>query len=191
VAYEVGLWVLDEACRQLVAWRSVGHKIRRVAVNLFTVQLQSTSLVDDVTRALDRHGLGPGDLELEIPETVAFSTDEDAINRLRRLRDIGIAVALDDFGTGFAALYTLKQLPVTRLKIDKSFVQDVQQNRTSRAIVGAILLIGRELGIDVIAEGIETAEHSRALSGLGCEAAQGYFYGRPAPAEAMFPTAQR
>ena len=131
------------------------------------------------------------DLELEIPETVAFSTDEDAINRLRRLRDIGIAVALDDFGTGFAALYTLKQLPVTRLKIDKSFVQDVQQNRTSRAIVGAILLIGRELGIDVIAEGIETAEHSRALSGLGCEAAQGYFYGRPAPAEAMFPTAQR
>lgn len=181
-AERVGLWILDEACRQLRAWREDGFLVPRVAVNLFNVQFHSKSLETDVLNALKRYGLEPTDLELEITEKVALGSDGQAEASLQALVEKGVEISFDDFGTGFASLSSLKQLPVTRLKIDRSFVHDVTDASSSAAIVSAVLSIGRTLGVDVIAEGVETEQQKRQLLALGCSTGQGNLFGRPMPA---------
>ena len=179
VAFEVGQWVLDESCRQLAAWRAAGLAVPRIGCNLFGAQVHARDLVDQVAAALGRHGLRPSDLEVEITETIALGQEEETLKPLRTLVEQGVGVALDDFGTGFASLSTLQRVPLTRLKIDKSFVADVCSDRHSAAVIGGILSIGGALGIEVIAEGLETREQEEALRRLGCGSAQGYLYGRP------------
>ncbi|MCJ2103075.1 putative bifunctional diguanylate cyclase/phosphodiesterase [Methylobacterium sp. E-046] len=181
-AERVGLWILDESCRQLRAWRDSGFLVPRVAVNLFTVQFHAKSLATDVLDALARYGLEPTDLELEITEKVALNSDGHAEANLQLLAEKGVEISFDDFGTGFASLSSLKQLPVTRLKIDRSFVHDVADMPSSAAIVSAVLSIGSSLGVDVIAEGVETEQQRRQLLALGCATGQGYLFGRPMPA---------
>lgn len=183
VAYEVGSWVIDEACAQLAYWRSRGRPLPRMSVNLFAAQFSAGNLEHVVSAALERYALEPGDLEIEITETIALRPDEHVLRSLNALRDAGVGIALDDFGTGFASLSTLKQIPVTRLKIDKSFVEDICYEPYSSGIVGAITSLGGRLGIEVIAEGIETEEQRDVLVQLGCTAGQGYMFGRPEPAE--------
>nr|WP_261401800.1 EAL domain-containing protein [Chenggangzhangella methanolivorans] len=136
IAFDVGRWTLDEACRQLAAWRAEGRDVPRIAVNLFAAHFHSGALKADVEAALARNGLSPEDLEIEITETIALNSDDDAMRSLSELRDMGVGLALDDFGTGFASLSTLKRFPVSRLKIDRSFVQDICDNAMGRAIVG-------------------------------------------------------
>jgi EAL domain-containing protein (putative c-di-GMP-specific phosphodiesterase class I) len=139
-------------------------------------------LVEVVEANLDRHGLAPGDLELEITETIALRHEDKDLEPLRSLCAQGVGIAFDDFGTGFASLSALKDFPLTRLKIDRSFVRDVCGNRHSAAIVRGVITIGRSLGLDVIAEGIEAEEQVARLRECGCASGQGYFYGRPMPA---------
>lgn len=182
LAYEIGCWVLDTSCQTLAAWRSQGLPPLRMSVNLFAAQLRSGTLIEVVEAALARHGLVPGDLELEITETIALRHDDQDLAPLRRLRERGVGIAFDDFGTGFASLSALKDFPLTRLKIDRSFVRDVCSNRHSAAIVRGVITIGRSLGLDVIAEGIETEEQVAHLRDCRCASGQGYFYGRPVSA---------
>ena len=185
VAYEVGQWVLDESCRQLAAWRAEGLDVPRISCNLFGAQVHGRGLVAQVEAALARHGLRSSDLELEITETIALRHDDETLQPLFALVGRGVGIALDDFGTGFASLSTLKRAPITRLKIDKSFVADVCADRHSGAVIGGILSIGDALGVDVIAEGVETGEQQAALEALGCRQAQGYRFGRPLTGDAF------
>jgi diguanylate cyclase (GGDEF)-like protein/PAS domain S-box-containing protein len=168
LAYEIGCWVLDESCRTLVTWRSHGLPLLRMSVNLFAAQLRSGTLVEVVEATLTRHGLMPSDLELEITETIALRHEDKELAPLWNLRARGVGIAFDDFGTGFASLSTLKDFPLTRLKIDRSFVSDVCSNPHSAAIVRGVITIGCSLGLDVIAEGIENDEQVSYLKKWGC-----------------------
>ncbi len=177
----LGEWILETACAQGAAWhrRLPGF---RMGVNLFAVQLRSSDLASVVRGVLSRTGLPAEALELEITETVVLGDDASWIKRLRRLRDLGVGLAFDDYGTGYASLSLLKRYPVTRLKIDRSFVRDLGGDPGNAAIVETVLSLGTRFGLDVIAEGVETADQERGLLALGCEEAQGYRYGRPVPA---------
>ncbi|MEE2794623.1 MAG: EAL domain-containing protein [Pseudomonadota bacterium] len=182
VAHEVGEWVIDEACRQMAVWRMQGLDVQRMALNLFAAQFTNGNLGKIIGRALEKHALSPGDIEIEITETIALRSDDQILTALSELRDCGINIAFDDFGTGFASLSTLARLPVTRLKIDRSFVQDLCNRPQGAAIVTAVISLGRSLNLEVTAEGIETDEQRIRLLALGCREGQGYLFGKPVPA---------
>ncbi len=180
VAAELGRWIIDEACSELVRIRQQGIALPSISVNLFAIQLRSSGIETTVLNLLDRHGLSPGDLELELTETVMLRQDARFLSELRALRRAGVRLAFDDFGTGFASLATLKGLPVDTLKIDRSFTKDLIRDAHSRAIIGSIIHLARELDIDVVAEGVETIAQRDALRDLGCDIGQGYLWGKPA-----------
>ena len=190
LALSVGAWVLDEACRQMAAWRAAGLSIGRVGVNLFSAQFQTGDLAEQVLGALARHGLAPGDLELEVTERVTLQDDERVLGVLRELHARGVRIAFDDFGTGYASLSTLKRFPLTVLKIDRAFVRDLLTDADDAAITRAIVVMSNELGLETVAEGIETAEHEVALRVLGCRVGQGFRYGRAMPAADLATLAQ-
>lgn len=179
LAYDVGCWVLDEACRQLVAWRARGLELERISVNLFAAQIEAGTLGEVVAATLERHALQPRDLELEITETIVLRHDDEALEPLRRLHESGVSIAFDDFGTGYASLSTLKRFPLSRLKIDRSFVSDIEREPHSVAIVSGVASIGRALDLCVIAEGIETEQQAAMVEKLGCTEGQGYLFGKP------------
>ncbi|SKA26195.1 sensor domain-containing phosphodiesterase [Consotaella salsifontis] len=181
LAKDVGDWILHSACRQVAEWRRAGAPLR-VGVNLFDAQLTSEHLLASVKAALDTYHLEPQALELEITETTVLNRDGAAIEPLRHLREIGVGVAFDDYGTGFASLSLLKDYPLSRLKIDQSFVRDLCTDPKDAAVVEAIILLGERFGLRVIAEGVETAEQRDFLLRHQCDEAQGYFIGRPVPA---------
>ena len=180
----IGTWVLGEACRQAAAWRAAGHAVP-VAVNLSVAQLTHTDFVQTVSEALSVHGLPPQAIELEITESLLMEGGSEALGALDDLAQLGITLSVDDFGTGYSSLAYLKRLPIDKLKIDRSFVSGVHSDRSDAAVVRAIIAIAKELGLAVIAEGIETVEQGNALQHLGCRHAQGYLFGRPMPAEAF------
>ena len=179
VAEEVGRWVLDKACAQMKVWRASGVAIPMISVNLFAIQLRSGGLDKIVFDTLERHGLSPGDLELELTEKIALRQDARSLQELRVLRRAGVRLSFDDFGTGFASLTTIKSFAVDKLKIDRSFVGDLPGNRHSRAIVSGVLHLARELGLAVTAEGVATVDQSQTLIELGCVIGQGYLWGLP------------
>lgn len=182
LALDVGRWVIEEACRQAAAWRDLGYPPMRIGVNLFAAQVRSGTLASDVAAALRRHRLLPTALELEITETIVLSVDEADIDQFRDLHRQGIGIAFDDFGTGYASLSSLKRFPLTRLKIDRSFVRDLIFERHDAAVVRAIVQIGNDIGLDIIAEGIETGDQEAQLLHMGCRLGQGYLYGKALPA---------
>lgn len=177
----IGAWVLEEACRQLAEWRAAGLGGLHMAVNLSARQLRSAELVTTVRDLIARHGLGEGDLELEITESVAMAEPEIAIGRLQALRALGVRLAIDDFGTGYSSLAYLKRLPIQTLKLDRAFVRDIESDPNDAAISTATLALARSLGLQVVAEGVENAAQRDFLVGQGCAMLQGYLYGRPAP----------
>jgi diguanylate cyclase (GGDEF)-like protein/PAS domain S-box-containing protein len=177
----LGANVLDAACAQARAWRDAGTPFR-VAVNLSVEQLKHPSIVAEVRAALARYALAPALLELEITESTAMTDVEDAIGKLRDLRALGVRLAIDDFGTAYSSLAYLRRLPVHSLKIDRSFVRGLTESEADAGIVRAILALGRTLGLEMVAEGVETEAQRLALLGLGCDAAQGYLFGPPLPA---------
>jgi len=177
-AAKVGDWVIDEACRQAGIWHAAGRKIT-VGVNLFAEQLRRGGLQRTVKDALKRYSLPPEALELEITERIVLHKDDAALEPLHHLRDIGVGIAFDDFGTGHASLATLKRFPLTRLKIDRGFVSDLENDVYDAAIVDSILTLGRRLGLKVIAEGVENSAQEAYLMAQGCDEGQGYLYGRP------------
>ena len=179
LALHAGWWSIDQACRQIATRRAEQRPPLRIGVNLFAAQLRYGGLVATVRDLLAAHAVPPELLDLEVRETIANQDDDAVIAILRQLRDIGVGIALDDFGTGYASLRTLKRLPVSTLKIDQGFVRDMCDERHDAAIVAAILGVGKEFGIDIIAEGVETEAQARLLTTMGCPTAQGYLYGRP------------
>lgn len=175
-------WVLDEACRQNRAWQDDGLTKIGVAVNVSAIDLRRTDLTDTIANTLIRRGLSPQFLELEVTESMVMEDVDVVIGTLRRLRSLGVGIGIDDFGTGYSSLAYLKRFPVKRLKIDRSFVQDVADGRDGNVIPKVIIDLAHALGVKVIAEGVETAEQYEALRDLGCDEVQGYFVGRPMPA---------
>ncbi|MEE3661422.1 EAL domain-containing protein [Brenneria sp. g21c3] len=181
----IGDWVLRTACKQAAAWCRAGAKDFRISINLFSAQFRSGALAQQIMRILKETGLRPGSLELEITENIILRHDENMLQPLHELREAGIGIAFDDYGTGYASLSVLKNYPVTRLKIDQTFVRTLCESDTDAAIVWAVLYLGKSFGLGVIAEGVETQEASELLKNRGCDEAQGYFFGHPMPAKAF------
>ena len=178
IAIDVGRWILRTACQFAAGLARTGTPVR-MGVNLFAAQLQDPQLETDVREALADAGLPAHLLELEITETTMLGVEADIIAPLRRLRASGIKLAFDDYGTGYASLSLLKRYPLTRLKIDKEFVRGLEDGSDDSAIVKAVLAMGKALGLEVIAEGIETEAEAAVLASLECMDAQGYLFGRP------------
>ena len=179
--YAIGEWVIDQACAQLAAWAGsdLGHL--GIAVNVSVQQFLRADFVDSVLRRLQQYGVPPARLELEITESLLLKNFDEAIAAMRRLRAAGIALSIDDFGTGYSSLGYLRQLPVNALKIDRSFVKDLPDSDDDVAICAAIIAMARELKVQVIAEGVETAAQLEFLRQHCCDQAQGYFIGKPVP----------
>jgi EAL domain-containing protein (putative c-di-GMP-specific phosphodiesterase class I) len=174
--------VLDQALRDCRGWRDDGTALK-VAVNLSAKRVSDTDLPGEVDDLLGRHRLPPSALVLEITESVAMSDPERALAVLGRLRELGTELSVDDFGTGHASLTYLTRLPVSGLKIDRSFVQPMESDAATRTIVRSILHLAGDLGLEVIAEGVETDTAYRSLGAFGCDQAQGFWLARPAPAD--------
>ncbi|MCK0196817.1 EAL domain-containing protein [Ancylobacter sp. 6x-1] len=182
----IGAMVLEEACARLSEWRGLGLDPGRVAVNLSASQLRDRNLPRFVLDTTMKHGLTPDRIELEVPETVTLGrAGENAIGILSDLRSLGFSIALDDFGTGYASLTHLRRLPVDKIKIDLSFIAGMSGNAADLAIVRAMVNLGHDLGMTVLAEGIETEEQADLLVKLGCDEVQGFLFGRPMPAEGL------
>lgn len=179
----IGEWVIEEACRQNKAWQDAGHPPIPVAVNISAVQFRRENFVETVTRILAETGLSPQCLELEITESVVMHDAQRVVEQLVRLKEVGVQLAIDDFGTGYSSLSYLKRFPVDKLKIDMSFVREIPADSDAAAIAAVIIGIGRTLGLQVIAEGVETIEQLPALKAQGCNQAQGYYFSRPLPPE--------
>lgn len=180
----LGAWVLDRACTQARAWQDQGMPVR-MSVNLSGQQISRGALVPLVQSALERSGLPPGMLELEITEGHVMDHVEQCIETLVALRELGVTLAIDDFGTGYSSLSYLKRLPVDRLKIDRSFVEGIPGDADDVAIVSTIVAMAQQLGLKVIAEGVETEAQLEHLRAHGCDEYQGYLLSRPAPADAV------
>jgi diguanylate cyclase (GGDEF)-like protein/PAS domain S-box-containing protein len=178
-------WVLREACTQLRAWDDGGLPMLAVAVNVSARRLIAGGLADTIARVAQSAGVDPSRLEIEITETAAVTHEAEATEAVRRVRALGVRVAIDDFGMGYSALSRLQAFPLDRLKIDRSFVAPLSALAARGSIADAMIALGNSLGLEVIAEGIETEEHVRALRSLGCTAGQGYLFSRPAPAAAI------
>ena len=177
----IALWVLETACRQGRLWQRKGYNIR-LGVNLSPSQLLTGDLAATVEAILRDTGFSPSLLELEVTENILLADDDGALKMFRRIQDLGVHIAFDDFGTGYASMTYLKKYPLDRLKIDKSFVCDLQANTDDAAIVRSTITLGKQLGLSVIAEGIEDRETAELLRSMGCEEGQGYYFGRPMPA---------
>jgi diguanylate cyclase (GGDEF)-like protein len=174
---QIGEWVIEAACRDAASW----PEPYRVAVNVSGVQFSQGDLPTVVHAALFKSGLAPSRLELEITETVLISDLDRALAILRRLKGLGVSIAMDDFGTGYSSLSTLKAFPFDKIKIDRSFIEQVESQPQARSIIRAILALGRSLEIPVLAEGVETSGHLAFLRDEGCDEAQGYLLGLPGP----------
>lgn len=175
----IGVWVLDEALRQVSIWRRQGHPGLRVAVNVSARQLRHGGIVETVTQALQRHRVPGQALELELTETVAMHDPERIARLMDELRKLGVMLTIDDFGTGYSNLAYLKQLPLSCLKLDRSFVAEIETDTNDAAICTGAIQLARSLGISVVAEGVESAAQLEILLRLGCETAQGYHISRP------------
>ena len=181
---QLGEWVLDEACRQLRAWQDDGIKDVTMAVNLSAHQLRSPALLAQVAHALEKHGLAGVDLELEITESVAMHDPDASISQLKALRDLGVRLSIDDFGTGYSSLSYLKLLPIHTLKLDQSFVRDIETDSNDVAICTATIALAHNLGLAVVAEGVETEAQRLLLTSHQCDFMQGYLFSKPLLAEA-------
>jgi diguanylate cyclase (GGDEF)-like protein/PAS domain S-box-containing protein len=182
LAATVGSWVLDEACAQAALWRRNGAGKFRIGVNLFGAQFRVGDLASEVIQTLERHGLPPEALELEITENIALAHDDFALETLRRLHRHGVGISFDDFGTGYASLSLLKRYPLSRIKIDQSFVQGMLTSKQDASVIRAVLDMARSFDLATIAEGIETDMQHSDLLRQDCEEGQGYLFGRPMPA---------
>ncbi|AHL32656.1 diguanylate cyclase [Pseudomonas brassicacearum] len=181
----IGEWVLDQACKQLREWHDQGFVDLRMAVNLSTVQLHHAELPRVVNNLLQMYRLPPRSLELEVTETGLMEDITTAAQHLLSLRRSGALIAIDDFGTGYSSLSYLKSLPLDKIKIDKSFVQDLLDDEDDATIVRAIIQLGKSLGMQVIAEGVETVEQEAYIIAEGCHEGQGYYYSKPLPAREL------
>ncbi len=173
---QIGLWSMREACRQMAEWREAGLDIPCVSVNLSPINFQNVTLASAVAEILADHGLPPEMLMLEITEGVIMNDRSVAIETMNALRKLGVGLSLDDFGTGYSSLSRLAHLPIRELKIDRSFMRDVETDPSARAIVTSVVRVGQSLQLTVVAEGVETDGQRSLLAELGCDVVQGFLY---------------
>ena len=181
----IDAWVLEQACAQMVRWLAEGRALEFVAVNVSSRLFGRGELDRRVERVLRQTGLAATHLELEVTESAVMDNPERAQELLGHLQSLGVRLAIDDFGTGYSSLARLKRLPVHKLKLDQSFVRGLPQDSEDAAIARAVVSLGQSLGLRVLAEGIETAEQAAYLREAGCNLGQGYWFGRPQPAEQL------
>ncbi len=180
----ITLWVVDEALRQAAIWRRQGIALT-ISVNISVQNLHDARLTDDIAALLNKHEAGADWLRLEITESAVMEGPESALLRLTGLADMGLELSMDDYGTGYSSLTYLKRMPLTELKIDRSFVQNITADQKDALIVGSTIELGHSLGLRVVAEGVEREEDWIGLQMLGCDVAQGFFLGRPMPPEGL------
>jgi EAL domain-containing protein (putative c-di-GMP-specific phosphodiesterase class I) len=187
VAEETGLilslgdWILEEAIRQAKAWSEINPEGAQIAVNISAKQFMSEFLPERIAELLEKYELEPRYLELEITEGTLIENMHHTIQALNKLRDMGLLISLDDFGTGYSSLSYLKQFPVSKLKVDQSFVRDITTDPSDASIVASIITLAHNLGLNVVAEGCETYEQLKFIRSYHCEQVQGYFFSRPLP----------
>jgi EAL domain-containing protein (putative c-di-GMP-specific phosphodiesterase class I) len=173
---QIGIWSLREACRQMAAWRSQGFHVPCVSVNLSPLSFENADLPTLIVDMMAEHGLSPNRLVLEVTESVVMNERATALDTMKRIRAAGIGLSMDDFGTGYSSLSRLAQLPVRELKIDRSFMRDIETEDCALAIVTAVVRVGQSLNMTVVAEGVETGGQHKILSDLGCDVIQGFIY---------------
>jgi diguanylate cyclase (GGDEF)-like protein/PAS domain S-box-containing protein len=181
----IGAFVIEQACAQIAAWRQAGMPEFFVSINLSARQLRDERLIETVRDALARHGVPRGMLELELTESMVMDKASHNLRQLHALRELGVGLSIDDFGTGYSSLAYLNRFPITKLKIDRSFVCDMLQDPTDRAITMAIIGLGHTLGLKVVAEGVERQREAALLREARCDELQGYLFGKPMPAAAL------
>ncbi|NUT74969.1 EAL domain-containing protein [Pseudomonas sp. C1C7] len=182
---EIDAWVMQQACRQMCQWQKAGRGLAFVAVNISSRLFARRELYEQVARVLHETGLDPACLELEVTESAVMEDPEVALEQMYRLRELGVQLAIDDFGTGYSSLLRLKRLPVQKLKIDQGFVAGLPWDEDDAAIVRVIIALAQSMGMQVHAEGIEQAEQAAFLLEHGSQLGQGYWFGRPVPAEQL------
>jgi diguanylate cyclase (GGDEF)-like protein len=180
----MGNWLIDDVCRQVAAWRAEGLRMR-VSINLSVHQLRQPDLVDRIRDALQRHRVDPSLLTCEITESTAMDDTRITLQVIERMSAMGVRLSIDDFGTGYSSLSYLRQLAATELKIDRSFVLDLETSADARAIVDAVVKLAQALGLKVVAEGVETEQQQEILRELGCNELQGYLFAKPMSASAL------
>jgi EAL domain-containing protein (putative c-di-GMP-specific phosphodiesterase class I) len=177
----IGKWVLHTACKQLKQWEEEGYTDIRMAVNLSARQFKDKEIIKLVYDVIEQTGINPNRLELEITETIALDDFDYTIATIQELKKIGVHFSLDDFGTGYSSMNYLKRLPVSNLKIDKSFLDTVMEDPSDQKIIQTIITLARNLDLFVIAEGVENSEQEFFLKAANCDKAQGYLYSKPVP----------
>jgi EAL domain-containing protein (putative c-di-GMP-specific phosphodiesterase class I) len=187
----LGQWVLNESCRQMAEWRAMGIASFQLAVNVSARQLVQPSFAEKVLQTLQRHQLPPQILHLELTETTLMNDFSSMIHSMKRLAEAGVLFSIDDFGTGYSSLARLSELPISTVKIDRSFVLKLTDNAPAVGIVRAIVHVSRHLNLEIVAEGVENAEHIRILRELGCDLFQGFYLGRPLAPDALVEKAKR
>jgi EAL domain-containing protein (putative c-di-GMP-specific phosphodiesterase class I) len=175
----IGRWVLRTACAQNVAWQQDGLPPLCIAVNLSARQFADESLTTDIVAALRDNGMKPELLELELTESMVMQNPERAVKILTAISEMGVRIAIDDFGVGYSSLAQIKRFPIDTLKVDRSFIRDLEKNAEDRAITEAIISMGKTLSLTVVAEGVETEEQQNFLVDHACDAMQGYYFSKP------------
>ncbi len=181
--HEIGLWVIEDVCRQLRQWEDQDYAIVPVAVNLSAKQFQSVDLAKQVATILGSYHIDSSWFEFELTESMIMQNPLSSIRIMKDLKDLGLRLAVDDFGTGYSSLNYLRRLPLDYLKIDRSFIDDVTQDLSADAVATSIIGIARSLGMQTIAEGVETAEQLMFLKNNNCDFIQGFYFYRPMPVD--------
>ncbi|MBF0264899.1 MAG: EAL domain-containing protein [Gammaproteobacteria bacterium] len=182
---DIGTWVIDQAFRQIISWNTQGYKDIRMAINVSAKQLESSSFVSNIEHKLKQYQVKPDLIELEVTESSAMVNPEEAISKLQEIRDLGIELAIDDFGTGHSSLSYIQKLPINNLKLDRSFVMDVEHNKNNASICLATISLAHSLGFKVVAEGVENKLQSQYLQDINCDILQGFYFSKPKPAQEL------
>ncbi len=183
---KLGEWLVSSVCKQLRLWRKENQSIKKIAINISAKQLLRSDFVTEIVRITNQYDLDASVLELELTESVFIESSEDTLRKLNKLSDLGYSLVIDDYGTGYASLGYLKRFPVSGLKIDKSFIDEILDSEQDRTIVGSTIALAHELGLEIIAEGVENDAQLRLLKQLGCDILQGYYFSKPLSAEEVF-----
>jgi len=179
----LGEWVLSEACDFIKHITHMGHENLSISVNVSAVQVMQDGFVPMVAGILKEKGLEPKSLELEITESILIQNMEHNLKKIEELRELGVRISLDDFGTGYSSLTYLRELPINILKVDKSFIDDIMMQNGKNSLAGSIIALAHDLGLEVIAEGVEKEEQLEYLKWYNCDMVQGYLFSEPVPGE--------
>src|SRR5690606_22400555 len=181
----IGRWVLLNACKQLKIWHEQGHTDMTVSVNLSGRKVEGDDLLTMIESILSETGLAPDFLHIELTENQIFKNTHFTIDKMKELKMLGVKIALDDFGTGYSSLGYLKNFPIDTLKVDRSFMADITKDKDNAAITSTIIALAQNLGLDIIAEGVETEEQLVFLTAKDCFTIQGYYFSKPLKADAL------